>query len=209
MAVYPVTHPLIRHKVTMLRDPATNSKDFREIVTELSTFLAYEATKDLPLINTTITGWQGTPIEVQMVEEKDPSIVPVFRAGIGMQEGFLTVIPTARISYIGYYRDETTLQPKKYYAKLAEDVEERRNYILDPMLATGGTTSAVCTLLKEAGVKDIKVLCILAAPEGIRRVAEDHPDVDIIPAVIDSHLNELGYIVPGLGDAGDRLFGTK
>lgn len=209
MAVYPVTHPLIRHKVTMLRDPATNSKDFREIVTELSTFLAYEATKDLPLTNTTITGWQGTPIDVQVVDEKDPSIVPVFRAGIGMQEGFLTVIPTARISYIGYYRDETTLEPKKYYAKLAEDVQDRRNYVLDPMLATGGTTSAVCTLLKEAGVKDIRVLCILAAPEGIRRVQEDHPDVDIIPAVIDSHLNELGYIVPGLGDAGDRLFGTK
>ena len=209
MAVYPVTHPLIRHKVTMLRNPATNSKDFREIVTELSTFLAYEATKDLPLTNTTITGWQGTPIDVQVVDEKDPSIVPVFRAGIGMQEGFLTVIPTARISYIGYYRDETTLQPKKYYAKLAEDVQDRRNYVLDPMLATGGTTSAVCTLLKEAGVKDIRVLCILAAPEGIARVQEDHPDVDIIPAVIDSHLNELGYIVPGLGDAGDRLFGTK
>ncbi|WAI02590.1 uracil phosphoribosyltransferase [Methanogenium organophilum] len=163
----------------------------------------------MPLTNATITGWQGTPIEVQMVEEKVPSIVPVFRAGIGMQEGFLTVIPTARISYIGYYRDETTLRPKKYYAKLAEDVQERRNYILDPMLATGGTTSAVCTLLKEAGVKDIKVLCILATPEGIRRVAEEHPDVDIIPAVIDNHLNELGYIVPGLGDAGDRLFGTK
>ena len=209
MAVYPVTHPLIRHKVTMLRDPATNSKDFRDIVTELSTFLAYEATKDLPLTTTTMTGWQGTPIDVQRVEEKDPSIVPVFRAGIGMQEGFLKVIPTARISYIGYYRDETTLQPKNYYAKLAEDVQDRRNYILDPMLATGGTTSAVCTLLKEAGVKEIKVLCILAAPEGIRRVSEDHPDVDIIPAVIDSHLNERGYIIPGLGDAGDRLFGTK
>ncbi len=209
MTVYPVTHPLIRHKVTMLRNPATNSKDFREIVTELSTFLAYEATKDLPLTTTTITGWQGTPIEVRAVEEKDPSIVPVFRAGIGMQEGFLTVIPTARISYIGYYRDETTLQPKKYYAKLAEDVQDRRNYILDPMLATGGTTSAVCTLLREAGVKDIKVLCILAAPEGICRVAKDHPDVDIIPAVIDSHLNERGYIIPGLGDAGDRLFGTR
>ena len=209
MAVYPVTHPLIRHKVTMLRNPATNSKDFRDIVTELSTFLAYEATKDLPLTTTTMTGWQGTPIDVQRVEEKDPSIVPVFRAGIGMQEGFLKVIPTARISYIGYYRDETTLQPKNYYAKLAEDVQDRRNYILDPMLATGGTTSAVCTLLKEAGVKEIKVLCILAAPEGIRRVSEDHPDVDIIPAVIDSHLNERGYIIPGLGDAGDRLFGTR
>ena len=209
MAVYPVTHPLIRHKVTMLRNPATNSKDFRDIVTELSTFLAYEATKDLPLTTTTMTGWQGTPIDVQRVEEKDPSIVPVFRAGIGMQEGFLKVIPTARISYIGYYRDETTLQPKNYYAKLAEDVQDRRNYILDPMLATGGTTSAVCTLLKEAEVKEIKVLCILAAPEGIRRVSEDHPDVDIIPAVIDSHLNERGYIIPGLGDAGDRLFGTR
>ncbi|WFN34618.1 uracil phosphoribosyltransferase [Methanogenium sp. S4BF] len=209
MAVYPVTHPLIRHKVTMLRDPATNSKDFREIVTELSTFLAYEATKDLPLTTTTMTGWQGTPIDVQTVEEKDPSIVPIFRAGIGMQEGFLTVIPTARISYIGYYRDEATLQPKKYYAKLAEDVQDRRNYILDPMLATGGTTAAVCTLLREAGVKDIKVLCILAAPEGICRMQEEHPDVDIIPAVIDSHLNEQGYIIPGLGDAGDRLFGTK
>jgi uracil phosphoribosyltransferase len=209
MPVYPITHPVIRHKVTMLRDPATNAKDFRGLVTEISTFLAYEATKNLPLTTTTMTGWQGNPIDVRMVKEKDPSIVSILRAGIGMQEGFLQVIPTARISYIGYYRDETTLEPKKYYTKLAVDVQERRNYILDPMLATGGTTSAACTLLKRAGVKDITVLCIIAAPEGIRRVTEEHPDVDIIPAAIDSHLSEQGHIIPGLGDAGDRLFGTR
>ncbi|WOF17098.1 uracil phosphoribosyltransferase [Methanoplanus sp. FWC-SCC4] len=209
MAVIKVSHPLVTHKLGMLRNIDTNSKDFRELVTELTNFLTYEVTKDCELEKTTIPGWEGKPVEVQKLAGIDPSIVPIFRAGIGMQEGFLKVIPTAKISYVGYYRDESTLQPKLYYAKLATEIHQRRVYVLDPMLATGGTTSAVCKLLKKQGCKDIKVLCILAAPEGLSRMEEDHPDVDIMPAVIDDHLNEKGYIVPGLGDAGDRLFGTK
>lgn len=209
MTVRPVSHPVITHKINMLRDIGTRPKDFRQIVTEVTSLLTYEATRDLELEKTTIDGWQGSEMEVEMFMEEDPSIVPVFRAGIGMQEGFLSIIPSAKISYIGYYRDEDTLEPQLYYAKLAENVHLRRNYVLDPMLATGGTTSAVCSMLKRAGVKSIKVLCILAAPEGLAKMEEDHPDVEIIPAVIDDHLNEKGYIMPGLGDAGDRLFGTK
>ncbi|MBN2733760.1 MAG: uracil phosphoribosyltransferase [Methanomicrobiaceae archaeon] len=209
MAVIPVSHPLVTHKLGMLRNIETNSKDFRELITELTTFLTYEATKDWELESAEVPGWEGKPVPVRKMAGTDPSIVPVFRAGIGMQEGFMQVIPTAKISYIGYYRDETTLKPKLYYSKLAANISQRRVYVLDPMLATGGTTSAVCTILKKEGCKDIKVLCILAAPEGISKMAEEHPDVDIMPAVIDSHLNENGYIVPGLGDAGDRLFGTK
>ncbi|MBT8507333.1 uracil phosphoribosyltransferase [Methanomicrobiaceae archaeon CYW5] len=209
MTVTRITHPVITHKINLLRDITTNSKDFREIVTEVTFLLTYEATRDLRLSKTMIPGWHGGDLEVDMVADEDPSIVPIFRAGIGMQEGFLSVFPTAKVSYVGYYRDEETLDPKLYYAKLAERAQERTNYVLDPMLATGGTTSAVCSLLKKAGVRKIKVLCILAAPEGIRRIETDHPDVEIIPAMIDSHLNENGYIMPGLGDAGDRLFGTK
>lgn len=209
MAVISVSHPLVTHKLGMLRCINTNSKDFRELITELTTFLTYEATKNFELEETSVPGWEGKPVAVKKMAGIDPSIVPVFRAGIGMQEGFLQVIPTAKISYMGYYRDEETLKPKLYYAKFASDISKRRVYVLDPMLATGGTTSSVCSLLKKEGCTDIKVLCILAAPEGISRMEADHPDVDIMPAVIDSHLNEKGYIVPGLGDAGDRLFGTK
>jgi len=193
----------------MLRNIETSSKDFRELVTEITQLLTYEASYDIKLEQVTVKNWQNRDIPVEVYANKDPSIVPVFRAGIGMQEGFLSVIPTAKISYVGYYRDEDTLLPKQYYSKLAESVQERVNYVLDPMLATGGTTSAVCTLLKEAGVTKIKVLCIFAAPEGLARMKKDHPDVIIYPAVIDDHLNENGYIVPGVGDAGDRLFGTK
>ncbi|MDD4255126.1 MAG: uracil phosphoribosyltransferase [Methanofollis sp.] len=209
MTVRPVSHPVITHKINMLRDIGTKPKDFRQIVTEVTSLLTYEATRDLTLEKTIINEWQGGQMEVEMFLEEDPSIVPIFRAGIGMQEGFLSIIPNAKISYIGYYRDEETLRPKQYYAKLAENVQNRRNYVLDPMLATGGTTSAVCSLLKKAGVKSIKVLCILAAPEGLAKMERDHPDVEIIPAVIDECLNEKGYIMPGLGDAGDRLFGTR
>ena len=193
----------------MLRNIETSSKDFRELVTEITQLLTYEASYDIKLEQVTVKNWQNRDIPVEVYANKDPSIVPVFRAGIGMQEGFLSVVPTAKISYVGYYRDENTLLPKQYYSKLAESVQERVNYVLDPMLATGGTTSAVCTLLKEAGVTKIKVLCIFAAPEGLARMKKDHPDVIIYPAVIDDHLNENGYIVPGVGDAGDRLFGTK
>ncbi|MBP2133355.1 uracil phosphoribosyltransferase [Methanomicrobium sp. W14] len=209
MSVISVSHPLVKHKLGMLRNIETNSKDFRELITELTTFLTYEATKDWELEDATVPGWEGKPVYVQRMAGIDPSIVPIFRAGIGMQEGFMQVIPTAKISYIGYYRDAETLQPKLYYAKLAADISRRKIYVLDPMLATGGTTSAVCRLLKKEGCKNIRVLCILAAPEGLEKMAADHPDVDIMPAVVDSHLNDKGYIVPGLGDAGDRLFGTK
>jgi len=209
MTIRPLSHPIITHKINLLRDIGTKPKDFRQIVTEVTSLLTYEATRDLSLEKTTINGWQGKDMDVDMLLDEDPSIVPVFRAGIGMQEGFLSIIPNAKISYIGYYRDEVTLEPKLYYAKLAENVHLRRTFVLDPMLATGGTTSAVCSMLKEAGVKSIKVLCILAAPEGLKRMEKEHPDVEIIPAVIDDHLNEKGYIMPGLGDAGDRLFGTK
>ncbi|MDD3406563.1 MAG: uracil phosphoribosyltransferase [Methanomicrobium sp.] len=209
MAVIPVSHPLVTHKIGMLRNIETNSKDFRELITELTTFLTYAATRDFGLEETSVPGWEGKPVAVERMAGIDPSIVPIFRAGIGMQEGFLQVIPTAKISYVGYYRDEATLKPKLYYAKFASDISKRRVYVLDPMLATGGTTSAVCSLLKKEGCKDIRVLCILAAPEGISKMEADHPGIDIMPAVVDSKLNEKGYIVPGLGDAGDRLFGTK
>jgi len=209
MSVHSFSHPLVTHKLSLLRDMKTNSKDFRDIVTELTMLLTYEATKDLELSKDYVTGWEGKPVEVEKYLDKDPSIIPVFRAGIGMQEGFMKVFPTAKISYTGYYRDHDTLQPMKYYAKLADEISDRTVYILDPMLATGGTTSAVCTLLKEAGCEKIKVLCVIAAPEGIERMEKEHPDVVIIPAVIDTKLDENGYIVPGLGDAGDRLFGTK
>ncbi len=204
-----VNHPLVEHKLSLLRDAGTPSKDFRDLIRELTMYLTYEATRDWELEKTSVRTWEERDVEVYKAKGIDPTIVPIFRAGIGMQEGFLQVIPTATISYIGFYRDEETLQPKMYYAKLASRVTERRVYILDPMLATGGTTSAVCTYLKKHGCREIKVLCILAAPEGLAKMEKDHPDVSILPAAVDSHLNEKGYIIPGLGDAGDRLFGTK
>ena len=204
-----VNHPLVAHKLSLLRDISTNSKDFRDLIKELTMYLTYEATRDWELEKTSVRTWEGRDVEGFRAKGIDPTIVPIFRAGIGMQEGFLQVIPTATISYIGFYRDEETLLPQMYYAKLASRISERKVYILDPMLATGGTTSAVCSYLKKHGCTDIKVLCILAAPEGLAKMDEDHPDVNILPATIDSHLNEKGYIIPGLGDAGDRLFGTK
>ena len=204
-----VNHPLVAHKLSLLRDISTNSKDFRDLIRELTMYLTYEATRDWELEKTSVRTWEGRDVDAFRAKGIDPTIVPIFRAGIGMQEGFLQVIPTATISYIGFYRDEETLKPQMYYAKLASRITERKVYILDPMLATGGTTSAVCSYLKKHGCTDIKVLCILAAPEGLAKMDEEHPDVSILPAAVDSHLNEKGYIIPGLGDAGDRLFGTK
>lgn len=201
-------HPLIQHKVAMLRDKSTTTKDFRELVTEIAMLMGYEATRDLPLEETEIE----TPItkaRVNMLAGRKVGIVPILRAGIGMVDGILSLMPFAKVGHIGLFRNEETLEPVEYYCKFPSDVEERDIIILDPMLATGGSASAAISLVKKRNVKSIKLMCIIAAPEGIERITKDHPDVHIFCAAMDKHLNENGYIVPGLGDAGDRLFGTK
>lgn len=201
-------HPLIQHKVAMLRDKNTNTKDFRELVTEIAMLMGYEVTRDLPLEEVEIE----TPVakaKVNMLSGKKVGIVPILRAGIGMVDGILSLMPFAKVGHIGLFRDEESLEPVEYYCKFPKDVEERDIIILDPMLATGGSASAAIKLAKKNGVKNIKLMCIIAAPEGIKRINEDHPDVHIFCAALDEKLNENGYIVPGLGDAGDRLFGTK
>ena len=200
-------HPLIQHKVSMLRDKDTTTKDFRELVTEIAMLMGYEATRDLPLEQVEIE----TPItkaKVNMLSGKKVGIVPILRAGIGMVDGILRLMPFAKVGHIGLFRNEETLEPVEYYCKFPQDVEERDLIILDPMLATGGSASAAIKLAKKRNVKNIKLMCIIAAPEGIERITKDHPDVHIYCASLDEKLNENGYIVPGLGDAGDRIFGT-
>lgn len=201
-------HPLIQHKVSMLRDKNTTTKDFRELVTEIAMLMGYEATRDLPVEQVEIE----TPItkaKVNMLAGKKVGIVPILRAGIGMVDGILSLMPFAKVGHIGLFRNEETLEPVEYYAKFPQDVEERDVIILDPMLATGGSASAAIKLVKKRNVKSIKLMCIIAAPEGIERLTKEHPDVHIYCASLDEKLNENGYIVPGLGDAGDRIFGTK
>lgn len=201
-------HPLIQHKVSMLRDKNTTTKDFRELVTEIAMLMGYEATRDLPLEQVNIE----TPIanaKVNMLSGKKVGIVPILRAGIGMVDGILRLMPFAKVGHIGLFRNEETLEPVEYYCKFPQDVEERDLIILDPMLATGGSASAAIKLAKKRNVKSIKLMCIIAAPEGIERITKDHPDVHVYCASLDERLNENGYIVPGLGDAGDRIFGTK
>ena len=201
-------HPLIQHKVAMLRDKSTTTKDFRELVTEIAMLMGYEATRDLPLEETEIE----TPItkaRVNVLAGRKVGIVPILRAGIGMVDGILSLMPFAKVGHIGLFRNEETLEPVEYYCKFPSDGEERDIIILDPMLATGGSASAAISLVKKRNVKSIKLMCVIAAPEGIERITKDHPDVHIFCAAMDKHLNENGYIVPGLGDAGDRLFGTK
>lgn len=200
-------HPLIQHKIAMLRNRDTGSKEFRELVEEVAMLLSYEATRELPLADVKVQ----TPIttaDCKMIDTK-LAIVPILRAGIGMTEGLLALMPTAKVGHIGLYRDPETLQPVEYYCKLPEDSAEREIFVVDPMLATGGSSAAAITMLKERGVKNIHFMCIIAAPEGVKKMQETHPDVDIYIGALDSHLNEHGYIVPGLGDAGDRIFGTK
>lgn len=200
-------HPLIQHKMSMLRCEETGSKEFREMVEEVAMLLSYEATRELPLIDTQVK----TPIttaDCKMIDAK-LAIVPILRAGIGMTDGLLALMPTAKVGHIGLYRDPETLEPVEYYCKLPADVEERTVFLTDPMLATGGTATAAIGFLKEKGVKNITLLCVLAAPDGVKKVQQEHPDVDIYTAAYDDELNEHGYIVPGLGDAGDRIFGTK
>ena len=208
MEVKEVKHPLIEHKLAILRNKDTGTKEFRELVSELAMFLCYEAMKDANLEQKEIE----TPIQktkVRMLNEDKYAFVPILRAGTGMLEGITTIIPNAKIGHIGMYRNEETLKPVKYYFKVPKDIANREVLILDPMLATGGSGCDAIQMIKEEGVKKIKFLCIIAAPEGINKMQEEHPDVEIYCAKIDERLNEIGYIVPGLGDAGDRIFGIK
>ncbi len=206
--VIELDHPLIKHKLTFIRDKNTGPKEFRELVTEVSTLMAYEVTRTMPLEEVEIE----TPIaktKAQVISGKKVGLVPILRAGLGMVDGMLNLIPAAKVGHIGLYRDPETLKPVEYYCKLPQDIEERELIVLDPMLATGGSAIAAITFLKDRNVKSIKLVNLIAAPEGIKAVQDAHPDVDIYVAAIDEKLNEHAYIVPGLGDAGDRLFGTK
>lgn len=201
-------HPLIQHKVGIIRRIETGTKDFRTLVSEIAKLMCFEATRDLKLKEVEIE----TPICKTTVRElagKKLAVVPILRAGLGMVDGMLDMIPSAKVGHIGLYRDPETLNPVEYYCKLPADCNEREVFVVDPMLATGGSSSAAITMLKEHGCRNIHFMCIIAAPEGIARIQKDHPDVDIYVAALDDHLNEHGYIVPGLGDAGDRIFGTK
>jgi uracil phosphoribosyltransferase len=206
--VHILDHPLLQHKVSILRDESTGVKDFREVVSEIASLMCYEATRDLPMEDVEIKTPMATGI-FKSIAGKKLAIVPVLRAGLGMVDGILTLIPSAKVGHIGLYRDPATLEPVEYYCKMPNDIAERDVIILDPMLATGGSASAAIQFIKNYDVKHIKLMNIIAAPEGIRRVHKDHPDVDIYCAAVDERLNDHGYIVPGLGDAGDRIFGTK
>ena len=201
-------HPLIQHKLTLMRDKNTGSKDFRELLTEISMLMGYEITRNVQLeeieIETPVTKTKS-----KVIAGKKLGIVPILRAGLGMVEGFVTLVPSARVGHVGLYRDPETLKPVEYYCKLPQDIEEREMIIVDPMLATGGSSAAAIQMLKDKGVKNIHLMVIIAAPEGVKKMQEAHPDVDIYIGALDDHLNEHGYIVPGLGDAGDRIFGTK
>ena len=201
-------HPLIQHKIGILRRKETGSKDFRTLISEIAMLMCYEATRDLKLKDVEIE----TPICKTTVKElagKKLAVVPILRAGLGMVDGMLAMIPAAKVGHIGLYRNEETLEPVEYYCKLPQDCAEREVFVVDPMLATGGSSSAAITMLKQRGIKNIRFMCIIAAPEGIEKMKKDHPDVDMYIATCHEKLNEHAYIVPGLGDAGDRIFGTK
>ena len=201
-------HPLIAHKISYIRQENVGTKEFREVIGEIAQLMCYEATRDLRTEEVTIK----TPLaemKGRVLSGKKLAIIPILRAGLGMVDGMLSLIPAAKVGHIGLYRDPETLEPVEYYCKLPEDCEEREVFVVDPMLATGGSSSAAIRMLKEKGVKNIRFLCIIAAPEGLRRMREDHPDIDIYIGALDEKLNDHGYIIPGLGDAGDRIFGTK
>ncbi len=201
-------HPLVKHKISHLRDKSTGTKEFKELVSEIATLLCYEATRDLPTEKVEIE----TPLTVTsqpVLAGRKLALVPILRAGLGMVDGMLTLLPAAKIGHIGLYRNEETLEPVEYYCKLPADIHEREVIVLDPMLATGGSAVDAITQIKKRGAKHIKFICIIAAPQGVQKLQQTHPDVDIYIGQLDECLNEHGYIVPGLGDAGDRIFGTK
>ena len=208
MAMIEVRHPLVRHKIGLLRAASLSTKSFREITAELGRLLAYEATADFPLEAATVEGWAG-PVAVERISGKKVTLVPILRAGLGMLDGVLDAIPNAKVSVVGIARNHATLLPEPYVDRLATGLDARNAIILDPMLATGGSMISAVSLLKSRGATDIRALVLVAAPEGIAALAAAHPDVRAWTAAIDSHLNEIGYILPGLGDAGDRLFGTR
>ena len=206
--VYVFDHPLIQHKVTMMRDKNTTTRDFRQLAQEVVTLMTFEATRDLPLKDVEIE----TPIckgKFKMLAGEDIAVVPILRAGLGFLDGVLSLVPNAKVGFVGLYRDPETHQPVEYYCKLPDDISKRKVFVVDPMLATGGSGADAVQFIKDKGAKDISFMCLIAAPEGIAKMQEAHPDVDIYIAAKDDHLNENAYIVPGLGDAGDRLYGTK
>ncbi len=208
MNVNVMTHPLIQHKVTLIRKVETGSKDFRELLEEITLLMGYEITRDLPLEEVEVETPLVKTIGKQIAGKK-LGIVPILRAGLGMVNGLLQLVPSAKVGHIGLYRDPQTLKPVEYYCKMPSDLSERRIIVTDPMLATGGSAAAAITLLKEKGAKDIQLMCLVAAPQGVETVNREHPDVRIYVADLDEDLNDHGYILPGLGDAGDRIFGTK
>lgn len=208
MKVVEVKHPLVKHKLGLMREHSIETKRFRELASEVGSLLTYEATADLETETVETEGWCG-PVSVEQIKGKKITIVPILRAGLGMMDGVLELIPSARISVVGMYRNEETLEPVPYFQKLASNIDERMALVVDPMLATGGSMIATVDLLKKAGCKHIKILVLVAAPEGIAALEKAHPDVELYTASIDRGLNEHGYILPGLGDAGDKLFGTK
>lgn len=206
--VFVCDHPLIQHKLTYIRDENTTTKDFRELVDEVATLMAYEITRDIPLEKVQVR----TPVttaDCRVISGRMLGLIPILRAGLGMVDGILKLVPAAKVGHIGLYRDPDTLEPVEYYAKLPTDVQERELIVIDPMLATGGSANAAIEALKKRGCTQIKLMCLIAAPEGVQAVQKAHPDIDLYVAAIDDYLNDHGYIVPGLGDAGDRLFGTK
>ena len=209
MAIHEIHHPLIQHKLGLMREKGISSKDFRELANEVGNLLTYEATRDLQTEVVETTSWNGKKINIKKIKGKKITVVPILRAGLGMLDGVLRLIPNAKISVVGLYRDEETLQPVAYFDKVVKDAEKRTALILDPMLATGGTLIATIDLLKQKGCKRIMGLFLVAAPEGLKAVQALYPDVEIYTAAIDERLNEHGYILPGLGDAGDKIFGTR
>ncbi|MGB8711991.1 MAG: uracil phosphoribosyltransferase [Onishia taeanensis] len=209
MSVHAINHPLVKHKLGLMRANDISTKSFRELAGEVAKLLTYEATQDLEVEPTTIESWSGEPIQIDQIKGKKVTIVPILRAGLGMLDGVTDLIPSARISVVGLYRNEETLEPVPYFAKFANDIEERQAIVIDPMLATGGSMVATLDMLRERGCQQMKVIVLVAAPEGIKRVQQSYPDIEIYTAAVDDRLDENGYIVPGLGDAGDKIFGTR
>ena len=209
MSVHEVNHPLVQHKIGLMREAGISTKKFRELTSEVACLLAYEATRDFQLEPRVITGWDGSRVNIKQLKGKKVTVVPILRAGIGMLDGVLSMVPNAKVSVVGLARNEETLEAHTYFERFVGKLDERLAMIIDPMLATGGSIAATIEMLRKSGCLQIRVLCLVAAPEGLAKIAEAYPEVDIYVAAIDERLNEQGYIIPGLGDAGDKIFGTK